>query len=125
MSNVLDFEFEELPLVVTTTNNGADRVEAGLTNGMADVEYTTDGEWWITGVSIEGHQKLTLSERAAGKKPWVYVKAPVELEDMICHRLENEWRDRVQEAIRETLAADREDHYDFRRDARRDHLMEV
>ena len=117
MSNTLDFEFSELPLVI---HNG---IEAGLTNGLASIEYDRDGEWWITGVSVEGYQKLTLSERAAGKKPWVYVKAPTQLEDMISHRLENEWFDRVFEAVREQLTGDREDAFEYRRDARRDTLM--
>ena len=115
MSNILSFEFEELPLEI------APGIEAALINGLADIEYTRDGEWWITSVSVEGHQKLTLAERAAGKKPWVYIPASTKLEDMICHRLENEWFDKVQDAIREHLA----DEYDNRADMRRDYLMEV
>ena len=117
MSNVLDFEFSELPLVI---HNG---IEAGLTNGLASIEYDRDGEWWVTGVSVEGYQKLTLSERAAGKKPWIYVKAPTQLEDMISHRLENEWRDRVSEAVREQLEQNRVDAADARYDERRDDRM--
>ena len=117
MSNVLDYEFEELPLVIH------DGIEAGLTNGLASIEYDRDGEWWVTGVSVEGYQKLTLSERAAGKKPWIYVKAPTQLEDMISHRLENEWFDRVSEAVREQLARDGEDAREYNLEVRRDRLM--
>jgi hypothetical protein len=117
MSNVHSFEFSEMPLI---TVNG---VDACLVNGMADIEYTRDGEWWISTVSVEGYQKLTAEERARGVRPWVYVTATPELADMISIRLEGLWHDRVQEAIREQLASDREDAADQRADYRRDARM--
>lgn len=117
MSNIFSFEFEELPLVIS---NG---IEAGLINGCAEIQYNRDCEWHIESISIEGHQKLTQDERDAGKRPWVYVAAPFDLSDLIATRLEGEWSDRVQDAINEQLAIDREDAAEMRADMRRDHMM--
>ena len=74
MSNILDFEFEELPLFITKEG-----IPAGLISGMAAIEYDRDGFVGIDSVSIEGWQQLTPEERARGVRPWVYVKAPAEL----------------------------------------------
>jgi hypothetical protein len=117
MSNILSFEFEELPLVIT---NG---IEAGLINGCAEVKYDRGGYWEIDSISVEGHQVLTQEERAAGKRPWIYVAAPDDLAMMIQYRLEQNWFDKVQDAVNEQLASDREDAADMRADMRRDHMM--
>lgn len=114
MGNILSFEFEELPLVIT---NG---IEAGLINGCAEVKYDRGGHWEIDSISVEGHQKLTPDERTAGKRPWVYVAAPSDLEYMIQYRLEQHWFDKVQDAVNEQLASDREDAAEVRAEMRRD-----
>lgn len=115
--NILSFEFEELPLVI------APGIEAALVNGLAEVEYTRDGEWQIKSISVEGHQRITQAERDAGKSPWVYIPASVALEHVIVGRLDNEWRDKVQSAVGEQIAEDRQCAADDRADMRRDQLM--
>ncbi len=117
MSNILSFEFEELPLVI------ANGIEAALINGCAEIEYSRDGFVRIDSISVEGHQNLTQDQRDAGKRPWVYVAAPDEITTLIGQRLECEWFGRVQNAINEQLASDREDAAEQRADMRRDHLM--
>jgi hypothetical protein len=58
-----------------------------------------------------------------------YENKPVALDrgtpihSIIHDRLENEWHDRVQEAVREQLASDREDAAEQRADMRRDARM--
>lgn len=117
MSNILSFEFQELPLVI------ANGIPAGLINGCAEIAYNRDGFVGIDSISIEGYQSLTQAERDAGKKPWIYVAAPDEIADLIATRLEVEWSDRVRDAINEQLASDREDAAEMRADMRRDHMM--
>lgn len=119
MSNILSYEFEELPLVIV---NG---IEAALINGLAEIRYNRDGQWQVESISVEGYLPLTLEQRAAGKKPWVYVKAPAELEFLISERLEGEWRDRVSEAVREQLGFDRESAAEQRAESRRDSMLEL
>jgi hypothetical protein len=117
MSNILSFEFEELPIAIV---NG---IEAGLVNGMAEIQYDRSGDWAVESVCLEGYVPLTLEQRAAGKKPWVYVKAPSDLELTIISRLECEWADKVADAIHEQLASDREDAAEQRAEMRRDEMM--
>ena len=117
MSNILSFEFEELPLVI------ANGIPAALINGCAEIKYDRDGFVGVDSVSVEGYQPLTPEERAAGKRPWVYVKAPFDLEMLIALRLEGEWSGRVQDAIANALIADREDAAEARADMRREHAM--
>ncbi len=117
MSNIFSFEFEELPLVIS---NG---IPAGLINGCAEIEYYRDGEWDIQSVAIEGYQSLTDEERKAGKKPWIYVTAPAEIECLIVERLEVEWYDHIHNAVCEQLASDRDDAAEVRAEMRRDSRM--
>lgn len=117
MSNIFTYEFSDLPLVI---HNG---IEAAEISGCAELCYNRDAYWRIESIAVEGRQPLTLEQRAAGKKPWVYVKAPAELEFLISQRLEGEWRDRVSEAVREQLGFDREAAAEQRADMRRDHGM--
>jgi hypothetical protein len=119
MSNILTFEFEELPLVIH------DGIEAAEINGCAEICYTRDAEWSIENIAVEGRQSLTLEQRAAGKKPWIYVKAPAELEFLISERLEGEWHDKVSDAVREQLEFDREAAAEQRADMRRDERLEL
>jgi hypothetical protein len=122
MSNILSFEFEELPIAIVIDGKG-NRIEAGLVNGMAEIQYNRSGDWAVESVCLEGYVHLTLEQRAAGKKPWVYVKAPAELEFIISDRLETEWSDKVSDAINEQLASDREDAAEQRAEMRRDEMM--
>ena len=117
MSNILDFEFEELPLVI---HNG---IPAALINGMAGIKYDRSGNWEIDGICVEGYQTLTAEERARGARPWIYVQAPFELVCMIGERLEIQWKDKVQDAVNEQLASDREDAAEQRAEMRRDALI--
>ena len=61
MINILDFEFEELPLFITKEG-----MTAGLINGMAAIEYDRRWSSGIDSISIEGWQQLTPEERARG-----------------------------------------------------------
>jgi len=117
MSNILDFEFEELPLAIVKG------IPAGLINGMAEIRYNREGGWGVESVCLEGYQTLTPEERARGARPWIYVAAPSGIADIVTERLHTDWHDRVVEAVRELLASDREDYLDMRRDARRDDAM--
>jgi len=117
MSNILSFEFEELPLVI------ANGIPAALINGCAEIKYGRYADWCVDSVSIEGYQSLTPEERAAGKKPWVYVAAPEEIAALIEQRLEGEWSGKINDAVNEQLASDREDAAEMRADMRRDEMM--
>jgi hypothetical protein len=111
MSRDLIFRFEELPLVVDLG------VEAGLVNGHAVICYWPTGEWGITSIMLDGYRERSEAERAAdqaqGKKliPRFEHKAvPLEgnpLYTMIWSRLEDEWRDSVQDAVRAALEQER------------------
>jgi hypothetical protein len=114
MTNTFTFSFDELPLVIS---NG---IEAALINGMAEIEYGRD-DWAVGNITVEG-----FGERdAAGRRSWPQVEAPLPIVNIIRHRLENEWFGRVQDAVNEQLASDREDAAEQRADMRRDHLMEL
>ena len=102
MSNLYTFEFEELPLVML--NN----IEAALINGCAEIRFDRSGHWDVDSVMVEGYQPLTPEQRAAGKNRWVYILAPDEIAIMVTRRLEQEWFDKVQDAINEHLAEGRE-----------------
>ena len=117
MSNIFSYEFEELPLVI---HNG---IEAALINGIAEIKYDRSGHWEVESVSVEGYQPLTPEQRAAGKSRWIYVPAPPELSNAIQYRLEQEWFDKVQDAINEHLADGREEAREAAYDARRDDRM--
>jgi hypothetical protein len=63
MSNILSFEFEELPLVF------AAGIPAAEINGCAEVAYDRSGYWEINSISVEGRQPLTQEQRDAAKTP--------------------------------------------------------
>ena len=117
MSNILSYEFDELPLVI---HNG---IPAALINGLAEIKYDRSGHWDVDSVSVEGYQTLTPEQRAANKRPWIYVPAPTDIEIMVTYRLEQEWFDKVQDAVNEQLASDREDAAEQRAEMRRDARM--
>lgn len=129
MARQISFEFDELPLVI----EGG--FEAGLVAGSADITYSRDGEWSVSAIYLDGHRDLTPSERnalaASGKPMRFYESKPVELDAgtslylTIYDRLEHEWRDGVQDAVRDAIAADREAEADDYADYRRDVLREA
>ena len=108
------YEFEELPLVI------ANGIPAGLINGCAELEFDRGGNWEIESVAIEGYQSLTKAERAAGKKPWIYVAAPAAIAWIIEERLTGAWRDRVQDAVNEQIEAERENAAEYRAEMHRE-----
>ena len=114
------YEFEELPLVISK-----DGIHAALVNGCVEVEYDADGVFGYEdgSVCVEGYQTLTAEQRAAGKKPWVYVKAPSDIADIIIDRLNDEWRDRVNSALADERIAAAADCSDYEYDRRRDDAM--
>ena len=114
--NTFSYEFDELPLVMVPG------IDAGLINGRAEIEYRGDDDWTIRSIQIEGYQRLSLAERAAGKKPWVYVDAPVPLAVIIAERLTGEWYDKVSSAVMHQVDIDRECAADDFADMRREEL---
>ncbi len=115
------FEFEELPLVIVKG------VPAAMINGCADLSYFPDGEWDVVSVHVEGHQEISREERAAGRRPWVYVPAPGSLSRLIIHRLafDEEWCDKIANAISDQLDKDYECEPDDRSDILRSRRVEA
>ena len=125
---VFNYEFEELPLVI----EGG--FEAGLIAGSAEVSYFRDGEWTITGIYLDGLRMLSPSERddlaEIGKPPPFFDRKSIALDagtslfNSILHRLEHEWRGKVQDAVNDAIeddrAADADDAADYRRDCLRE-----
>lgn len=114
--NQFVFSFEELPLVI------APGIEAALINGQAEIEYDRGGDWQVKHISVEGHRALTLDERAAGEKPWVYIPASAAIEFIILGRLNEEWFDNIQSCVSIHVEEDRQcaadDYADMKRDER-------
>jgi hypothetical protein len=103
------FDFQELPLVIEKG------IEAGFISGQAELEYESDGEWMILNVTLESSSVVV-----NGKRTYPQVDAPPTVAAIIDQRLNKEWADRVQDAVREQLASDYEDAMEARADARRD-----
>ena len=113
MSRQLHYRFEELPLVI---ENG---FSAGLVNGSALINYWTDGQWGISQIYLDGHKRKAPAEITAAilmKKPgfkcWherdMQLDRGDRLNAIIWDRLENEWRDQVQDAINHAIEQERE-----------------
>lgn len=113
------YEYAELPLVI------APGIEAALINGRAEIEYSRDGSWSIKTIEVEGYRKLTIAEREAGVKPWVYLPASEAIVGIISNRLERQWGDRVQDAVNNAIAEDREAAADDYADMKRDMMRET
>jgi hypothetical protein len=111
--NTMIFNIDECPLVIV------DGVEAGLINGKAELEYSRDGEWMIIDITLDAATSTLVN----GKRTWPQVACPPVIAAIIDARLNKEWHDRVQEAVREQLESDREDALEQRADARRDARM--
>lgn len=124
MPRTLEFEFEELPLIIDLG------FDAAIISGMADISYRPDGEWSVSAVYVDGYRKRSLAEKAkmrgAGLVPTSFEKKLVEVErgswmfNTIASRLENEWRDEVQNAVNEAIGEDRACAADNAADYRRD-----
>jgi hypothetical protein len=128
--NTFTFNFDDLPLVI---ENGFEACEV---SGSAEIEYSRDGEWSIASIYFEDGRKRIkystddyLAAAATGKFSPVYERKAVALDrgtpiySIIYDRLDNEWCEQVQEAVRNQLASDREDALEARADARRDARM--
>lgn len=116
----LTFKFEELPLII----EGAFK-DNGVT-GQAEISYHRDGEWSIVCIGIETTKFL---KEPVNGKHWIdrihWLDAGTPLYLIIYHRLEHEWRDKVQDAVNEALAEDRASLADDYADYRRDELKHV
>lgn len=110
------YTFEELPLVI------APGIDAALINGRAEIEYSRDGSWTISSIEVEGYRKLTLAQRTAGEKSWVYLPASEAIVGIISGRLEREWSEKIDDAVAEQIDADSEaaadDYADMKREER-------
>ena len=106
------YEFEELPLAIV------DGIEAGFINGQAAITYTTSGLWRVTSITLEG-----FGERVNGVRQWPQVECPEAIATIIKTRLENEWSNRVDNAIFAQREIDREDAAEYRAEMRREERM--
>ena len=125
MRRTLQFRFEELPLIVD------DGVEAADVAGTAEIAYYRDGEWCIAAIALDGAKRLIHPPReiqAAAREGRAlprFARRDIPLDDgdplfgRILHRLEHDWHDRVQAAVIEHLAAERDGAQDVRADRRR------
>jgi hypothetical protein len=126
MNHSFTYIFDELPLV---TEAG---FQAFLMSGEATIEYSSECDWVVTDIYSEGYRrtKYTLEDRVAAQQTGTslpfFDKRLVALDHagplfgMILHVLENDWQDKVQDAIREDMferqLAAEEDWADQRRD---------
>jgi hypothetical protein len=112
MTNTMSFTLDEIPLVIH------DGVAAGFVNGEAEIEYTSDGEWMIVDIYLDG-----ASTMVNGKRTWPRISAPPVIAAIIDTRLNKEWYAHVCDAVREQIESDREDAAEARADYRRDARM--
>lgn len=129
MARTFQFCFDELPLVI---ENG---FEAGLITGEATISYSGDEEWGIEGISFDGYRRnrWTVEDHwiasQTGKPLPSYDRKPVTLDatsplhGIIYHRLENEWRGKVSNAVQEQIEEDRQCAADEYADMKRDERM--
>ena len=111
MSNTFTYTFDEIPLVID-----ANGVEAGLVSGEAEIEYSSDGQWCIETITLQGFG----SRDANGKRTWPQIACPPVIAAIIDDRLNEEWYGRVCAAVREQIEQDRVDAAEYRAEARRD-----
>lgn len=108
MTAILEFEFEELPLVI---ENG---FEAGLVSGAADISYHHNREWFVRSIYLTGYRTVD------GKQETRLVEIDGDTElylniwDTLCR--EGRLADRIQAKVDDALewggdaAADKADH---------------
>lgn len=125
MGRTLTFQFEELPLVI----DGG--IEAGDVTGSAEIAYHGDGAWTIRAIALDGARRLAhapheiIAAARAGRSLPAFARHSVALDEgdplylRIYHRLEHEWRARVQTTVIDQLALDRDALPDSRADRRR------
>jgi len=125
VGRTLTFQFEELPLVI----EGG--VEAGDVAGSAEIAYHGDGAWTIRSIALDGARRLVHAPRdiataaRTGRGLPAFARHSIMLDEgdplylRIYHRLEHEWHPRVQSAVIEQLADDRDTRADSRADRRR------
>lgn len=107
-----DFPFDDLPLAILSG------YECALISGSAEISFHPDGSWSIVSISLDGWRD--------GPKPVpVALDAGTPIYLMIYDRLEHEWREGVQSAVYEAIAADREARADDYADYRRDQMREA
>lgn len=125
-----NFEFEDLPLVI----EGG--YEAGLVAGFAEVSYSRSDayDWTIVDIALDGHRASSLYEAileaeggatASPRRKPVYLDSTSPIHGMIYHRLENEWQKKVQRAVDDQIAEDREAESDNVADYRRAHRYQA
>lgn len=129
MTNAFRYSFEELPLLIKAG------FEAGLVTGHAEIAYRRDGSWSVEEIYLGGYRLRSPAERATmrsnGLKPTVYERKPVQvglgesLFNLIRHRLEHEWAERVQDAVNDRRSGDHASACDDAADCRRDELRGV
>jgi hypothetical protein len=116
------YSFEELPLLIERD------IEAGLVAGCAEISYSRHGEWGIGEIALDGYREASEEEQSSrvGRfiRETVSLDAGTPIHGLIYHRLENEWRGRVEDAVNEQIAADLEAAADDYADMRRDQMME-
>ncbi len=129
-ASTFSFSIADLPLVV---ENGYRAAE--LMDGVAEISYDRNGEWCIESISFEGVRKnhYSLEEMysaAAHKRPLDYwsrkqvaLDATTPIHSIIVHRLENEWKSNVDQAVAEEMEGQHVSAADDRADARRDAMM--
>jgi len=89
----LTYEYNDLPLAI---ENG---ISAGFINGQAEIVYSWDGAWVVSKISLEGFGERDKD----GKRQWPQVSAPAPIVTIVCNRLYNEWFERVQNRVNETI----------------------
>jgi hypothetical protein len=107
-------KFDELPLVISPGIDGA------MINVRAEIEYSRNGSWTICEIEVEAYRKISWQEREAGADPWTYIPASEALVGIIAGRLNNEWFERVQNAVDEKIEDDLESGEDNRADMKRE-----
>jgi hypothetical protein len=123
VARTLHFCFEELPLLIEAG------FEAGDMTGSAEISYHRDGEWSIRAIALDAGRRRSPAEMLAAARSdrplSNFERRPLRLEEgdpiylRIYHRLEHEWRGRVETAVIDQLAADRDSAADERADYRR------
>lgn len=123
MSSQLTFTFEELPLLIEAG------FSAGLVNGQALLNYWPDGSWGVAEIYLDGARRKSSREilqaslnKVEGFRCWeekpVLLDRGTPLHQMIWDRLENEWREHVDDAVLDAINGDREDAAEFRAEQR-------
>ena len=117
MSNTFSWTFDEIPLVID-----ANGVEAGLVSGEAEIEYSSDGEWSIENITLQGFgARLTPTASVPGTQ----VECPLVIAAIIDNRLNKEWYTRRLQQMPSAISSSRtastlaNSEADYRRDDRR------